>query len=91
VSVFGVDALRGDGETVHLHFTDTAEGAPGEWLVTLTADGPAIEPVHAKGDVAARGPASDLDLYLWGRVGVDTLEVFGDVALLERMGAARSF
>jgi uncharacterized protein (TIGR03083 family) len=87
-TVFGADALRGDGETVHLHCTDTAEGAPGEWLVTLTADGPTVEPVHAKGDVAARGPASDLVLHLWGRVGADTLEVFGDTALLERVVAA---
>ena len=63
---------------MHLHCTDTGDDVPGEWLLTLTADGPTVEPVHAKGDVAARGTASDLDLYLWGRVDADALEVFGD-------------
>ena len=91
VSVFGADALRGAGETVHFHCTDTDEGAPGEWLITLTADGPVIAPVHAKGDVAARGPASDLELFLWGRKDASALEVFGDAALLERVAAAGNF
>ncbi len=83
----GADVLRGDGETVHLHCTDTREGE-GEWLVTLTPDGPRIEATHAKGDVAARGTASDLELVLWGRGDVAGLEVFGDAALLERLLAA---
>jgi uncharacterized protein (TIGR03083 family) len=83
-------AFTGRGETVHLHCTDTADGAPGEWLVALTADGPQVEAAHAKGDVAARGTASDLDLFLWGRVAVDELEVFGDTALLTRFQAAGS-
>jgi len=78
--------ITGNGETVHLHCTDTE----GEWLVTLEADGPAIERVHSKGDVAARGTASALDLFVWGRVAPDTLEVFGDRALLERFQAATS-
>jgi uncharacterized protein (TIGR03083 family) len=77
--------LTGSGETVHLHCTDTEHGGPGEWLVTLTADGPTVEPVHAKGDVAARGTASELDLFVWGRVGTDALEVFGDADLLTRV------
>ena len=54
---------------MHLHCTDVA----GEWLVTFTAEGPEVEPVHAKGEVAARGTASDLDLYLWGRVDADVV------------------
>ncbi|MEX1007809.1 MAG: hypothetical protein WD271_08175, partial [Acidimicrobiia bacterium] len=77
------DLLPGNGETVHLHCTDTE----GEWLVTLAADSPAIERVHAKGDVAARGTASDLDLFVWGRVGASAFEVFGDLELLERFQA----
>ena len=43
---------------------------------------------HAKGDVAARGTASDLLLFLWGRVPADTLEVFGDADLLARFRQA---
>jgi predicted lipid carrier protein YhbT len=72
---------------VHLHCTDL----DGEWLVTLTSPRPTVERVHAKGDVAARGTASDLDLFLWGRIGGDALEVFGDRELLDRFqGATRS-
>ena len=90
--------LVGRGETVHLHCTDTesTDGTgiddtgpnAGEWLVSLTPDGPTVDPVHAKGDVAARGTASDLDLFLWGRVDADALEVFGDAGLLERFRVA---
>jgi len=82
--------MTGDGETVHLHCTDVdGDLAPGpehagEWLVTLTPEGPRVEAMHARGDVAARGTASDLDLFVWGRVDADALEVFGDAALLER-------
>jgi hypothetical protein len=43
---------------------------------------------HAKGDVAARGTASDLLLFLWGRVPADSLEVFGDADLLARFSQA---
>ena len=39
---------------------------------------------HAKGDVAVRGPASDLLLFLWHRIPADRLDVVGDAALLER-------
>ncbi len=78
-----LDLLPGTGETVHLHCTDT----DGEWLVTLAVDGPAIERVHAKGDVAARGTASDLDLFVWGRIEASAFEVFGDTRLLERFQA----
>ncbi len=45
--------------------------------VTVTAE-------HAKGDVAARGTASELLLFLWRRVPASELEVFGDAELLER-------
>jgi uncharacterized protein (TIGR03083 family) len=71
--------------TIHLHCTD----AEGEWLVRLTtgAGGGTVAEVtaeHAKGDVAARGTAGDLYLTLWGRPGLDRLEVFGDRDLLDR-------
>ena len=78
------EAMTGDGETLHLHATD----AEGEWLVTLTPGHPRVERAHAKGDVAARGPASDLYLFLWNRVPADRLQVFGDDALLARWTAS---
>jgi len=70
----------GNGETMHLHCTD----GDGEWLVRLEPDGVTVVNEHAKGDVAARGGASDLLLMMWGRVPVDRLEVFGDASLLVR-------
>jgi uncharacterized protein (TIGR03083 family) len=92
-AALAADELAGRGETVHLHCTDTPEagtegGGAGEWLVTMAPDGPTIEAIHAKGDVAARGTASDLDLFVWGRVDADALEVFGDADLLGRFRAA---
>ena len=64
--------------SLHLHRTD----GDGEWLLT-TVDGELVATFeHARGDAAARGTASDLLLYLWGR-GRTTLECFGDEALLD--------
>lgn len=82
------EVLAGHGEVVHLHATDRDDG---EWLITLEAD--RIEWVHghAKGNVAARGPASDLLLLLWGRIPPSRLELFGDATLLERWQAAATF
>lgn len=70
------------GSTMHLHATDVT----GEWFVTFTGppDHLRVERAHAKGDVAARGTASDLLLFLWSRVGIDRLDVFGDASLLQR-------
>lgn len=74
------DRMTGTGETVHLHRTD----GDGEWLVRLTPDGPEVERTHAKGDVAARGSASDLLLAIRGRVEPSALELFGDESVLLR-------
>lgn len=71
-------AIRGTGETVHLHATDR----DGEWLLRLTPSGIEVTREHAKGDVAVRGPASDLLLFVVGRLDQGTLEVFGDGAVL---------
>jgi hypothetical protein len=79
----GTSGLDRSGETLHLHATDV-EAGQGEWLITLGADGVAVEHVHAKGDVAVRGTASDLLLLLWNRVPADRFEVFGDRGLLDR-------
>jgi uncharacterized protein (TIGR03083 family) len=70
--------------TVHLHCTDVE----GEWLVARRDGEVTVTPEHAKGDVAARGSASDLLLFLWGRVPADALEVFGDPDLLGRFRQA---
>ena len=59
--------LHGAGESIHLHCTD----GDGEWFVRLAADGVIVTREHAKGDVALRAPASDLLLFLYGRVGPD--------------------
>ncbi len=72
--------VRGNGETLHLHATD----GEGEWLLRLASEGVEVSREHAKGDVAARGSASDLLLFLYGRVAPDDLEVFGDASLLAR-------
>jgi uncharacterized protein (TIGR03083 family) len=74
------DEVKGDGETLHFHCTD----GDGEWLATLTPAGLTVTREHAKGTVAARGSASDLMLFLYGRVPAADLEVFGDAALLAR-------
>jgi uncharacterized protein (TIGR03083 family) len=78
--VFDAGEFGGAGRTIHVHATD----APGEWLVTIGADGLTVERQHAKGDVAARGPAATLLAALWGRRPLTDLDTFGDVDLLDR-------
>ncbi|HLW17151.1 MAG TPA: maleylpyruvate isomerase family mycothiol-dependent enzyme [Actinomycetota bacterium] len=70
----------GNGETVHVHATDT----PAEWVITLAPEGARAEPTHAKGDAAIRGKASDVLLALWRRIPLDRVEVLGDRALADR-------
>lgn len=82
------NALAGSGETIHLHTTDIDDG---EWMLTLRPDTVEWERGHAKGDVAAKGAASELLLLLWGRIGPDQLEVFGDETLLHRWQQAAAF
>jgi uncharacterized protein (TIGR03083 family) len=77
--------LPGDGQTLHVHITDDALDGAGEWLVRRTPDGLAVEPGHAKADVAVRGPAALVFLVLMRRLppthpGVEVLgdqELFG--------------
>jgi len=75
--------VRGGGETVHVHCTDR----DGEWLLRLVPDGIVVAREHAKADVAVRGAASDVLLFLYGRAGREVLEVFGDVELLAHFRA----
>lgn len=73
--------------TAHLHCTDVE----GEWLLEFTSEGMRTERVHAKGDVAIRGTASDLLLWISGRGSVDVFEVFGDDARLAMLRDALTF
>jgi len=74
-----MNALRGTGETLHLHATDH-EG--GEWLIRREPTGIVWESGHGKGDVAVRGTAQDLLLLIHRRITPDAVEVLGDDALL---------
>jgi uncharacterized protein (TIGR03083 family) len=70
--------------TVHVHCTDV----DGEWLIDepTPGDGPLhFTREHAKGDVAVRGPASDLLLVLWRRRPLEGLDVIGDEAVAARL------
>ena len=82
--LFDAAAFAGRGETAHLHATD----AEGEWLLRFSAEGITVTPEHAKGDVAARGPAQDLLRLMWGRPPGPELAVFGDAGVLDRYRAA---
>jgi uncharacterized protein (TIGR03083 family) len=77
------DQSPGSGETFHLHCTDTA----GEWFIAFPAPGkPTMTREHAKGDVAFRGPAEGLLLFLWGRLTPEEagIETIGDASLAAR-------
>jgi uncharacterized protein (TIGR03083 family) len=76
-----MNALRGNGETLHLHATDVDGG---EWFVRREPTGVAWESAHAKGDVAVRGTAQDLLLVIHRRAtpGDTPVELHGDEALL---------
>ncbi|MBO0828531.1 MAG: maleylpyruvate isomerase family mycothiol-dependent enzyme [Streptosporangiales bacterium] len=72
--------LRADPPvTLALLATDADAG----WHVTIRPD--AVEVVDKGADAACtvRGTASDLYLFVWNRVGTDTLDVAGDPAVLE--------
>ena len=76
----GVEPWRfdGTGERLHLHCTDV----PGEWVLRFGPGSLEVTREHAKGEAALRGPASDLLLVLYGRVGPERVEVLGDPAVV---------
>ncbi|MDQ1372946.1 MAG: hypothetical protein QOJ09_284 [Actinomycetota bacterium] len=79
------DGARAFGTgTIHLHTTD----GDGEWLLTVDGSDVRVERGHVKGDVAVRGPASDLLLMLWRRLPPDGLDVLGDGSVLDHFLAA---
>lgn len=71
----------------HFHTTDV----PGEWVVTFDGGTPTIRREHAKADVAVRGPASDLELFVYSRRNADGLEIFGDPAQMAAWSETISF
>lgn len=77
---WSVNAKKPIDGSVHIHCTDTE----GEWFIH--ADG-RVEPMHAKGDVAIRGAASELLLALFKRVPLDGLDVIGDATLAHALVA----
>lgn len=75
-----IEELHGSG-TIHLHATDTEA----EWMIELTDKGFAWRRGHEKGDVALRGPLTEILLTLYRRRSLDdgSLEVLGDGELLD--------
>ena len=71
------------GRTLHLHATDDGLGPTGEWTIVNDEDGVSWSHDHGKGDVALRGPATDLLLAIVRRHPVTDggIEVFGDTAV----------
>ena len=85
------------GGTVHIHCTDTDRevstgsddigAVGGEWMIhRLDQDGIDVERVHQKGDVAIRGRARDVLLWLWGR-DAGPVEFLGDESIAQRLVA----
>jgi uncharacterized protein (TIGR03083 family) len=81
------------GQTMHLHATDDGLGPTGEWTIVHDEDGLWWSHNHGKGDVALRGPATDLLLVLTRRRTADDLgiEVFGDTAVWDAWLARTEF
>ena len=76
----GGDRPLGDGQSLHLHATDAAPGAAGEWTILGRPDGIAVDHEHGRATVALRGPARDLLLAITRRGSAAELglEIFGD-------------
>lgn len=72
------DRMAGLTGSFHFHTTDV----DGEWVVVFDDGAVTVRREHAKADVAVRGAASDLELFLYNRRGTDGLDVFGDPALV---------
>ena len=81
-------AAAHDGATLHLHATDHDAG---EWFITVGGDGLQVEHRHDKGDVAVRGSASDLALWLNGRLPISRLDTFGEAPLVDWWAGAFTF
>jgi uncharacterized protein (TIGR03083 family) len=90
--LFDATAFGETERSIHFHATD----AEGEWLLRFDGTQVVVASEHAKGDVAARGPAEQLLLLAWNRVpstapGDGGIDTFGDADLLARFLAAARF
>ena len=74
------ERFAGDGETLSFEPTDVDAAR----TFTMLPERVDIESRVGDADVTARGTASDLLLFLWGRVPPSALDVHGDRLLLER-------
>jgi uncharacterized protein (TIGR03083 family) len=74
-----------DGNTIHLHATDSGLNEPGEWTIGVSGDKVTWSHEHGKGSVALRGGATELLLALLRRtpVGDTGVEVHGDASVWE--------
>ncbi len=79
LTTFQGGAEPGD-PSAHVHCTDVA----GEWTLRPGDGRYAVTREHAKGDIALRGPASDLLLVLWGRLPAASIDLIGDPDATER-------
>src|SRR6266536_351413 len=77
--------LRGPGDSIHLHATDTEAGLAAEWLIELGTDGFTWRHGHQKATVALRGPLADVLLVFYRRLPADSerVQVLGEAALLD--------
>jgi uncharacterized protein (TIGR03083 family) len=73
------EAPAGRGERYRFVQSD----GPGVWLVNFDGE-PAVSREDGPADVTITGTASDLFLFLWHRMGADTLSVEGDGSFLAR-------
>jgi uncharacterized protein (TIGR03083 family) len=81
-----VTELRGTGQTLHLHATDSPSlGEAGEWVIERGPDAVTWTRGHRKADAAARGLATDLLMLMMRRIAMhdDRIQLFGDVGLFE--------
>lgn len=79
-----IEGLEG---SFHLHCTD----ADGEWVMDFSAPELSVRREHAKADTAVRATASNLFLWLWNRLPLDSpdLQVFGRREVAEALGSVR--
>ena len=81
------EALRGSGQTLHLHASDEPSlGEAGEWFIERGPDGATWQHGHGDADVTVRGPATSLLLVLTRRQSIsdgldDSLHASGDLDL----------
>lgn len=89
----GGDRPLADGQSLHLHATDSGLGDAGEWSILGRPDGIAVDREHGKATTALRGPARDLLLALVRRGAVTELDVvvFGDPAVWDTWLARTPF